>query len=382
MSPAAALRTFVESQPRYSTFVPLLEHTPSLHGDVVACVFLNSASSKTATANAEALPRMMQVHYAVAHADDADAKATTLAGWRLEKRTPVPSDVPSMPGYTTVVLVDPTTDEVCAQARCVRTESIAGAPEAGEKENLVVHVIDRPLVPTRELARSALGSADADAGAVTGADALARSAGASSAASSSSSATGSSSSDVREPSLADVLCPVLTNSAAHRAPLRDTLGALRANGSAVFANCCESHALASALGVRMLMLEAKAKRTQPSTIFAPLDARDGSVDTEQLALLSATAGRYILPVGRRIDVAAVRSHFRAGGAKIDLGPAAQRPHRIVIDAIDPETDELVFEGGARLVSETPAIAAAGMIYQLTSVLSSAVVSSEPQPDKV
>ena len=106
------------------------------------------------------------------------------------------------------------------------------------------------------------------------------------------------------------------------------------------------------------------------------------MDTEQLALLSATAGRYILPVGRRIDVAAVRSHFRAGGAKIDLGPAAQRPHRIVIDAIDPETDELVFEGGARLVSETPAIAAAGMIYQLTSVLSSAVVSSEPQPDKV
>ena len=88
MSAAAALRTFVESQPRYSTFVPLLGHLPLLHGDVVACVFLNSASSKTATANAEALPRMMQVHYAVAHADDADAKATTLAGWRLEKRTP------------------------------------------------------------------------------------------------------------------------------------------------------------------------------------------------------------------------------------------------------------------------------------------------------
>lgn len=381
MGPATVLRTFVESQPRYSTFVPLLEHTPSLHGGAVACVFLNSASSKTATANAEALPKMMQVHYAVAHDDGADATATTLAGWRLEKRTPTPSDVPSMPGYTTIALVDPTTDEVCAQARCVRTELFASAPEAAEKESLVVHVIDRPLVPTRELQRWAKqatsGTTDADAGAGVGAGA---SGGASS--SSSNAATSSVSSDARPPSLADALCPVLKSTADHRAPLRDTLGALRANGSAVFANCCEAHGPASSLGVRMLVLEAKAKRAQPSSIFAPLDAREGGVDVEQLALLSASAARYILPIGRRIDATAVRSHFRAGGGKVDLGPAAQRPHRIAIELVDPETDELVFEGGARLVSEAPVVTAAGLVYQLSNTLSVAVSSSEPSSDEV
>ena len=144
--------------------------------------------------------------------------------------------------------------------------------------------------------------------------------------------------------------------------------------------------------LRLLQLEHAAHGTRACTLFVPVDDapgdRDGGADADaeredgadghrkcRAALLEASAGRYVLREGRRVDAAAVRAHFAAadgdGGATaapLCLGASAHLGLPLAITGVDAATDRLILNGAARLLTDAPILTAAGHVYCIDRLL--------------
>ena len=140
--------------------------------------------------------------------------------------------------------------------------------------------------------------------------------------------------------------------------------------------------------LRLLQLEQAAHATRACTLFVPVDDvpddddGDGGAESAddadahrkcRAALLEASAGRYVLREGRRVDAAAARAHFATAGGDgtappLCLGASVHLGLPLAITGVDAATDRLILNGAARLLTDAPILTAAGHVYCIDRLL--------------
>ena len=318
----------VDPTPAFARFADF-DASVERSGGLIVCAYWDSAFAK-----AEGTEKLMPHHFADnrRHANEADGSRS--AGELGRGRCSAAQGAPAPPipfdeqqaQLGPRELYDRSTSATLCAANCIRTETLAGG-------RLVVHVLDRPLAPQANRPAVVLGAAAATAG-----PSNARSdAGTTAATAPSAAAAAVGAARARRPMLPGARRharrppPVRQHPARRGARRRRRVGerrAARRRGGDAARRARGAHAATAAAGARGTA-RARARcscrwTTRRATATAaptPMPrARTAPTATgSAAALLEASAGRYVLREGRRVDAVAVRAHFAAadgdGGAR-------------------------------------------------------------------